>query len=47
MVFGENFGPCPMVEIRQGKKQGLSSEGILGACSTLLLLDLHCLAVNC
>jgi len=31
MVFGENFGPWPMVEIRQGKNRGLSSEGILGA----------------
>jgi len=33
MVFGDNFGSWPMVEIRQGKKQGggLSSAGILWA----------------
>ena len=46
MVFGENFGPWPMVEIRQGKSRGLSCEGILGTCPTLLLLDLNCLAVR-
>jgi len=43
MVFGEKFGHWPMVEIRQWKSRGLSAEGILGR---MLLLDLHCLAIN-